>query len=133
MAFYLKEGGAWKEAKQLYVKDANAIWQQATEAYIKINNNWERFHSGASDQWMLIIGDTNNIFRNANTYYSQAIDSQGNIYVAAGRYLNVTVTSAVYLAKFNTLGELVWEKGLVDTGVTINSYVESIRFDSNRI
>ena len=131
MAFYLKEGGAWKEAKQLYVKDANAIWQQATEAYIKINNNWERFHSGASDQWMLIIGDTNDTFRNANTYYTKAVDSVGNIYVAAGRYVNATVTSSIYIAKFNTLGELVWEKGLTDASVVIQTYAESLRFDSN--
>lgn len=129
---YLKEDGQWKIPSQLYIKDTNGVWSPGNQVYVKKDGVWTKCHENDQSEYLLIIGDGTNIFRNTNSYMALKPTSDDSYIIAGIRYLDATVTQAIYVAKLSSIGKIIWQRSF-DGGDTDDqpNRIENITLDSN--
>ena len=104
---YVNDDGNWVTPTQLFIKDSGQ-WKAANQVYKKQDDTWTLVHENDRKEWLLIIGDNTDIFRNSSSYLSLNIDSNGDYIVCGVRYINAAVTTAIYVTKLTKLGKVVW-------------------------
>lgn len=128
---YVNDDGNWVTPTQLFIKDSGQ-WKAANQVYKKQDDTWTLVHENDRKEWLLIIGDNTDIFRNSSSYLSLNIDSNGDYIVCGVRYINAAVTTAIYVTKLTKLGKVVWEKAFNGASTDdVANRIEGVNLDDS--